>query len=62
MFGYTEGDVIGSGPFRVLRNLEEGEAVKESKPEEEDEDGIPKKENDASIIAARSADFALIKA
>jgi HlyD family secretion protein len=37
--GLEEGDVIVSGPFRVLRNLEEGEAVKESKPEEEDEDG-----------------------
>lgn len=37
--GLEEGDVIVSGPFRVLRNLEEGEAVTESESEEGDEDG-----------------------
>ena len=36
--GLSEGDVVITGPFRVLRHLNEGDAVEEVEPEDEDGD------------------------
>jgi HlyD family secretion protein len=35
--GLKEGDIVVSGPFRVLRHLQDGEEIEE-KEEDEDED------------------------
>lgn len=37
--GLSAGDVIITGPNRILRNLEDGDAVKEQEDDEEDEEG-----------------------
>lgn len=36
--GLSEGDLVVTGPFRVLRNLKEGDAIEEMEPEESEGD------------------------
>ena len=36
--GLEEGELVISGPYRILRHLLEGEAVEQAKDDEEDED------------------------
>jgi len=38
--GLEEGKVVITGPFRVLRDLNDGDAVEEKEPEEDEENGV----------------------